>query len=529
MDKRGTLIALLWLTLIACLATTASAQRNTASIRGTVTSSDTGAVLPGATVTLRNVDTGLTREVATNAEGNYTFGNLPTGSYEVTVEFPDFKTTVVKDVVLRVADVREVSTPLEIGQIEEEITVNAPSLVVETIGGEVATTVTGEEVRELPLNGRNFTQLTQLVPGVSASDSIDFKNKGLLSGVDTSVSGSSATGNQWVVDGANNNDTGSNRTILVYPSVEAIEEFKIHRNSYGPEFGGAGGAQINLVTRGGTNEYKGSVFAFHRNDAFNEPNEFLDRIDADTEELERTDVGFTLGGPIVRDKVQFFVSTEWNDETRGTVRSAQVPTLAERSGDFSQSVPGCNGPTPIDPITGLPFPGNVIPNDRLSPGGLELLRLYPTPNLVATPGNCNNWVASVPTDIDFQQINARVDYQVTESARALVRYTQDEWENPAPNAGAGNGLWGDDPFPAVDSGWDQPGESLVAQINNVFSDTIVNTFTFSRSGNEISIGRGDDELNSSINNLIPSTFPEAGKLNAGNRAHPVYWGGATGD
>ena len=128
---------------------------------------------------------------------------------------------------------------------------------MKVLGGDVSGVITGEQVRELPLNGRNFLQLATLMPGVSAPDFLNVKDKGLLGGSDLSVSGSDVTANMWTVDGANNNDVGSNRTIIVYPSLEAIQEFKILRNSYGPEFGGAGGAQINIVTRGGIEQVRG--------------------------------------------------------------------------------------------------------------------------------------------------------------------------------------------------------------------------------------------------------------------------------
>src|SRR6185295_3713743 len=221
------------------------------------------------------------------------------------------------------------------GELKEEITVQAPAIVVETIGGEVTGLVTGEQVRELPLNGRNFTQLALLMPGVSAPENFDTKNKGLMTGSDLSISGGGVTSNLWTIDGANNNDVGSNRTILVYPSVDAIEEFKIHRNSYGPEFGGASGGQINLITRAGDNQYKGSAFYFRRDDAWNQNNYFLEQSGQDKAKLKRDDYGFTFGGPVVHDKLFAFVSGEWNDETRGIVRSSLVPTDAERQGDFS--------------------------------------------------------------------------------------------------------------------------------------------------------------------------------------------------
>lgn len=520
--KKMALLSALAAILVA-LASPAFAQRFTAGIRGTVTAGEGGAPVPGATVTARNPETGLTRSVVTNSEGAYNLGDLAVGVYEVTVVAADFKTFVVENVELNVADTRQLDAALVVGTVEEEITVTAPAIVIETIGGELASVITGEEIRELPLNGRNFTQLTQLMPGVSTPDGLRYTNKGLLSGVDTSINGSMGTGNVWFVDGADNNDHGSNRTILVYPSLEAIEEFKIHRNSYGPEFGGAGGAQINLVTKSGTNQYHGSTFLFARDDAFNEKNHFLEEAGADKEELERQDYGFSLGGPVLRDRLHFFVSGEWNDETRGVVRSFDVPTEAERRGDFSGTA-ACGGAVPIDPLTGQPFPGNVIPADRQSEAGIGLLGLYPQ-----ATGACGEWVESVPTDINWAQSNARLDWSVTDSARALVRYTHDDWDNPSPNAGAANGLWGDDPFPAVDSSWEQPGESLVVQLNNTFTSSIVNTFTFSMSSNEISIGRGGASQNAELNGLIPTFFPEDGKLTPGSeRAHPVYWGGATG-
>ena len=500
-------------------------QRFTASIRGTVTDAS-GAVLPGATVTLTGNETGLTRVTQANVEGVYVFGDIPVGVYNVKVELEGFQAAVVKDVELNVADNRRVDAALELGEISETITTTAAAVVVETIGGEVATLITGEQIRELPLNGRNFTQLTTLAPGVSTPDGFNTKNKGLLAGVDMSISGSSTTGNLWTVDGANNNDVGSNRTILIYPSVDAIEEFKVHRNSYGAEFGGAGGAQINLVTRGGTNQLKGSAFIFQRDDAWNESNFFLERAGLDKEPLDREDYGFTLGGALLQDKLHFFISEEWNDETRGVVRSGFVPTAAQRAGDFSGAgIAGCTPPAPVDPLTGQAFPGNVIPGDRINSAGLDFLNLYPLPNVTPVDGSCLNWVAAVPTPIEWRQDNLRLDYNVNEKTRLMVRYSKDSWENGAPNATEANGLWGDDPFPTVDSGWDQQGQSVVAQLNSTIGSSAVNTLTYSYSGNEIDITRGgtNPDLNNQINAGIPAIFD--GKTGGADRSHPVFWGG----
>ena len=173
----------------------------------------------------------------------------------------------------------------------------------------------------------------------------------------------------------------------------------------------------------------------------------------------------------------------------------------------------------------------MIPSDRLSPGGLAFLGLYPLPNTTARAGACANWVDAVPTAIDWHQSNARLDWNINNQTRVLLRYTADDWDNPEPNAGEGNGLWGDDPFPAVDSAWDQPGESLVAQLNQIIGTSSINTITYSVSGNEINVTRSGDSavLNSGINALIPTSFPSSGKrFTNDDRAHPVYWGGATG-
>lgn len=521
MCRKRPFFVLLGLLVAASLALPAFAQRTTASIRANVEGPE--GPLPGVSVTVQSEATGFSRTTFSNQEGVATFGDLPVGSYDLVATLEGFQEVTVSDVKLNVADVRQIDVTMPVGSVEDAITVAAPAVVVETIGGGVEGLITGQEVRELPLNGRNFTQLTLLMPGVSQPENFDTKNKGLLTGTDLSVSGGSTTANSWMVDGANNNDVGSNRTILVYPSVDAIEEFKIHRNSYGAEFGGASGAVVNLVTRGGGNEYEGSLFWFRRDDAWNETNFFLEESGQEKEALDRDDFGGTIGGPILQDRLYFFASAERNDELRGIVRSGFVPTAAERSGDFSNPIPGCSGPTPIDPLTGQPFPGNVIPSDRVSPAGETYLNLYPLPN-VAAGDNCLNYIESTNTPIDFEQYNTRVDWDPTESSRVMVRYTRDDWVNGAPNAGEGNGLWGDDPFPVVDSNWDQVGESFVVQLNQTLSADVVNTLQFSYSGNEIQIGRGgtNPQLNDQINGLIPSLFDD--KTGGSDISHPVFWG-----
>src|SRR6185503_5890644 len=183
------------------------------------------------------------------------------------------------------------------------------------------------------------------------------------------------------------NDVGSNRTILVYPSIDAIEEFKIQRNNYGAEFGQAGGAQVNLVTRGGTNAFHGSGYYYGRRAAWLSKDYFLKQGNQDKAPLKWDDFGATFGGPILKDRLHFFFSEEVNKDKKSAVRTAFVPTGLERQGNFNGArIAGCTLPVPIDPLTGQPFPGNQIPANRISPAGQAILALYSAANVTPTSG-----------------------------------------------------------------------------------------------------------------------------------------------
>ena len=514
------------ITLVLLAPSLAHAQRITASIRGTVRDATQG-VLPGVTVTATNEDTGLVRSVVTNESGVYSAADLPIGRYKVEAELPSFKKASRTGVVLRVADEYSIDFELAAGNVADTVNVVASATPVRVLGGDVSGVINGEQVRELPLNGRNFLQLATLMPGVSAPDFLNVKDKGLLGGSDLSVSGSDVTANLWTVDGANNNDVGSNRTILVYPSLEAISEFKILRNNYGPEYGGAGGAQINIVTTSGTNRFSGSAFYSGRNDAMNSTDYFLKVNNQPKASLKRNDFGGSIGGPIIKDKLHFFGNVEWNLEDRGTARTAFVPTQLERNGDFSgPQIPGCTLAAPVDPATGNPFAGNRIPANRLSPAGQNFLNLYALPNVTPASGSCNNWVTSVVSPIDFTQFSGRADWSLSNTSRLMVRYTQDRWKNNAPSIQAN--LWGDDQFPSVDSNWDQPSKSFVISMNQTLGNSATNTLQFSYSANKIEITRGGEDLrlhDAVVSTLLP-VFPYTTKQYGVETGAPVFWGGS---
>src|SRR5215204_1467015 len=324
-------------TILFVLAGPVSAQRTSGQLTGTITDPN-GAAVVGATVSATQTSTNLRRDVTTNEEGHYSITDLPIGEYKICVKGSGFKESLVTNVTVNVASVTRQDFKLEVGAVGEVVTITSDTIQVETQTGTLGEVIDGQQVRELPLNGRSFVQLTQLVPGVAPQNNFDSKNKGLFAGVDFSVNGNSAQSNLFLTDGANNNDTGSNRTILLYPSIEAIAEFKMLRNSYGPEYGQAAGSIISIATRGGTNDFHGSLFYFGRNDKLNAGEFFANAGGAGKDKLRRNDFGGSIGGPIIKDRLFFFFSTEFNKELRGKTRFGRVPTDLERGGNFTESL-----------------------------------------------------------------------------------------------------------------------------------------------------------------------------------------------
>jgi len=518
------------------------AQKTAGDISGKV-SDQSGAAVPDCALTLTDQATGTERKTTSDGQGSFTFLELPVGTYTLTTTKAGFKTVSQKDLAVHVATVTNTTVQLPIGAIAETVTVEAAAINLNTENGEVGGVMLSEQVSQLPLNGRNFIELTTLMPGASVGGGFDNKNKGLLAGVDISFSGAPANANQWQVNGSNNNDEGSQRTILVYPSVDAIQEFKILRNSYGPEYGGAGGAQINLVTKAGGNQFHGDVYYYGRNDALNAENFFLgqqklgcvpgDPVCGKKNFLRRNDYGYTVGGPIKKDKLFFFWSEEWNKERRGQVRQAWIPTAAERGGDFND-IAGCAGvpgsgapPVPNDPLTGKPFPNNIIPSNRLSPAGQAYLSQLPAPN-ISNLCAAHDWVSQVGIPLNWREENVRGDYNITKSTTLMINFTNESWVNPLHGYSEG-GLWGDSNWPAVSDSWSQPSKMLVAKLTSTIGSNKVNDFAFSWGANRINITQAGDnpQLQKQIVSAMPLIFPNAdfsgAKLHAGQLPQQICW------
>jgi len=514
-------VCLLLLVVGLLLGSVANAQRTQGTISGTV-SDPSGAVIPNAEVTATMEGTGVKRTVMTNGSGFYTITNLDPGTYAVSVKMAGFKGVDRRGVTLHVADDITVPFTLEIGLPTEVMTVTAEATQVELRNGEVSNTINSQQIEELPLNGRSFVGLTLLVPGAAPSDTQNSRFTGLLGGVDISQSGSPANANSYTVDGADNVDHGSGRTILTYPSVDSIEEFKIQRNSMAADNASQSGAVINVVTKGGSNDFHGSVYEFFRNDKLDANNFFLNAAAKPKGELRYNNWGYTFSGPVKKNKLFFFWSEEWRREVRGVTRRSEVPTDLERQGNFSdwasRHAVDSNFNQPSDPFTGSPFPADTIQSGRLSQAGLDFMQLFPHEN---TPGQLNNWVAAVPTHLPTRQEQARADFNVTQKHSIMFRWTSDHWYNPAPNFGSDGGLWGDTGFPTVDSSWSQPSTTMSARLTSSFSASKVNTFQFSYSNNRIFITEGlGKNINDTLNADIPSAFPNSPT----DRAHPIFWG-----
>jgi hypothetical protein len=524
----GALFCLMLLMLAAPFAV--NAQQYSGTITGTV-SDPSGAAVPGATVTATNTANNATYSTTTSEQGVYSFAQLPVGVYDIHVKHGSFKEFVAKAAEVHVSTATEVNVKLELGAASELITVEASAVQVQTATAEVGEVVEGRQVRELPLNGENFMNLVTLSPGVSTANDFNGRDKGLTGGSDFSVNGNPYTNNLFLVDGVNNNDVGSNRTILVYPSIDAIAEFKMIRNSYGPEYGQASGAIISITTKSGENQFHGGVFYAGRNDKLDANDWFSNNNKTGKAELRRNDWGYNASGPIIKDKLFVWWNQEWNREVRGQSVSACVPTAAEKAGDFSGDAAAiaaggkgtCGATVPVIPA-GLQAAGNPNAIANPDPAGLLLAQFYPDPNVTGATGTQNNWALQEAQRPQWSEWNIRVDYDVTRRNRLTFRWTNDSWNSPSPNP---NLFWGSSFFPTVNSDWSQPSKSVMGKLTSQISSTLVNDLEFGYGHNAIitTLAGTDPGLVGQINAAIPTAWPSSLKQTGAFINGGAAWGG----
>jgi hypothetical protein len=507
-----------------------NAQQYSGTITGTVTD-PSGAAVAGASVTATNIGNNASYSTTTSEQGVYSFAQLPVGVYNITIKQGSFKEFVAKAAEVHVSTSTEVNAKLELGAASEMITVEASAVQVQTATSEVGEVVEGRQVRELPLNGENFMGLVTLSPGVSPAQSFNSRDKGLTGGSDFSVNGNPYTNNLFLIDGVNNNDVGSNRTILVYPSVDAIAEFKMVRNSYGPEYGQASGAIISITTRSGENQFHGGMFYAGRNDKLDANDWFSNNNKTGKAELRRNDWGYNISGPIKKDKLFVWWNQEWNREVRGVSVSACVPTVAEKAGDFSADAAAvaaggkatCGATVPNIP-TALQAPGNPSAIANPDAAAQLLAAFYPNPNVAGATGTQNNWVDQERTKPSWSEWNVRVDYDLTKKNRATFRWTNDSWTSPSPNP---NLFWGDSFFPTINSDWSQPSKSVMGKLTTQISSTMVNDVEFGYGHNAIitTLAGTESGLVAQINAAIPTAWPSSLKQKGAFINGGGNWGG----
>ncbi|MBZ5552642.1 MAG: TonB-dependent receptor [Acidobacteriia bacterium] len=491
--NRRTLIGLLAFMFLLSYTTISLAQTDTARLQGTITDAQ-GAVVNGATITVTSLGTGRSVTVESGGAGDYSVPALPPGHYKVEVKMQGFK-AVTQEITLQVSQIAPVNFQLQPGDITTSVEVTADVPLVESASSTISDVVVGRQVTELPLNGRNFTQLATLVPGVTRgvidgdasggrgnSETFRFSNVG---GASLSVNGLRPQANNFILDGIDNNESLVN-TIIFFPPAEAIEEFRVDTSIAPAEFGRAGGGVVSTSIKSGTNSLHGTVFEFLRNDNLDATRTFIRATcppgkDCKSE-FRRNQFGGTIGGPIIKDKVFFFFDYQGLRQLfpLGLDR-ATVPTPKMRNGDFSELL---SGPNPIlikDPLLSGPcvsndprqqsgcFSGNIIPPNRINPVAQKYLNAYPLPN---APGVLQNFLVTRNQTQHFNDFDARVDWILGTRDSMFGRFSfgQDSSVTssrlPALPAGFGSGTNPSNP------------RGLALNETHTFSNSLVNEFRF---------------------------------------------------
>ena len=449
----------------------------TGQITGTVRD-NTGAVVSGAKVTVHDVAKGTDRATNSNSEGEYLLSGLGAGTYDVSVAAPGFKTYNAKALKLDVGQKARVDVEMTVGAVNTEVVVQGAEVAqVETQSSDLSGVVSGRQITQLELNGRNFTQLVTLVPGVSNQTGQDEGQVGIAGNVAFSINGGRTVYNNWELDGGDNMDNGSNSTLNVYPSLEAIAEFRVLTSNYGAQYGRNGSGTVEVETKSGTNSFHGNVFEFVRNDAFNARPYFQSSVPP----YKKNDFGYTIGGPVFipnvyntdKKKTFFFWSQDWRRNRVPANYNAAVPSLAERAGDFSAVCASDPGHCPT--INGVPTPNlTTVPAFQQSQAVSQaLLTLIPEPTNVTSEGS--RFIAAVSEPENWREELIRVDHNFTDNMRLTFRYIHDSWEQNQSiplwtNAGS---------FPTLGTDFKGPGLSLVTRLSNTFSPTLLNEFVFS--------------------------------------------------
>lgn len=468
-----------------------SAQQITGNIRGTVTD-PSGAVVVGAAVTARQTETGLSRETITDRSGSYVLLELPVGHYHLQVEAKGFQEYLQDGITLNVNETASVSPHLALGSEKQQVLVRADAELIEPTVTSMGKVVEQQELEDLPLNGRNFSQLGLLQPGVvPLTPGIAEAGGSLRNGQAYAVNGQRPESNNFLIDGANNFN-GVDGGFVLKPPVDAIAEFRIITHSANAEFGNALGSTTNLITRSGTNQLHGTLWEFFRNDALDANNYFA----LTKEPLKQNQFGGTMGGPIRKDKTFFFAFYEGFRNRQGETELTTVPSAAERSGNFAELCPEgftagfCNNPNNqlFNVFANAPYPNNQIPQGQINSVSQTLLSFFPLPN-----DGVNLFSATQTLSNNTDQFGIKVDHYLSPRDTLNFRYMFDQLSQVDPLSPGGATVPG---FPV---GENQRAQSFVAQDTHTFSPTVVGVARLSFLRNKFLFGEHEDhQLPSSL-------------------------------
>lgn len=405
----------------------AHAQVLYGSIVGNVTDAS-GAAVPGAAVTLTHNERKLSRETVTDAAGTYAFSTIQTGTYTLTINLPGFRSYTDAAVPVTLNTVTRIDVALQIGEISETILVAGESPLLQTDRAEVRAELSSRQLADLPVPiGRNYQQLFKTLPGFTPPQDAHSVPSNPSRSLVFNVNGASRSSNNTRIDGVSTTNIWLPHVSAYVPALEAIETVNVVTNSFDAEQGLAGGSAINVQIKSGTNHLRGSLFEYHNNERLRARN-FFTPADKEKGKFTYNQYGGTVGGPMVRDKLFFFLSYEGTKDRQNANKTVSVPTVALRAGDLSASV------NPIyDPLTGnadgsnrTPFPGNVIPSTRIDPIVKKMLPLIPLPNLRTADGSVpelNNYFVTAPFVFDRWTIDTKINWNATQNLNLFGRYS----------------------------------------------------------------------------------------------------------
>jgi hypothetical protein len=421
---------------LSALAGIASAQDFRGAIAGRI-SDESGGVLPGVTVTVTNKDTNVSNDTVTNDSGSYSLLYLTPGRYSVSAELQGFKKVVRDNVDVRVGDRLEVDFKLEVGRLEETVTVAAETPLLETRTGSAGQVIDEKQIALMPLSDGNPFVLARLAPGIAYTGDLKFSRPFDNAGTSAITADGAPGGNEFTLDGSPNMTHG--RRVAFVPPAGAVQEFKVETATFDAQQGHTAGANVNVTLKSGTNQLRGDGYYHYRDEALSGNDFFLERAGRPKDNTDYKRYGFTLSGPARlgkfydgRDRTFFLGAFEWLYDQFPEPGQFTVPTAAQRNGDFSALLG--QGIVIYDPLTAVrlangrvqrtPFPNNIIPPSRISPIAREILNYYPLPNQDGDAQGRSNYISTNARGDDFYSMNYRVDHNLTDKQRFFVRYSR---------------------------------------------------------------------------------------------------------